>query len=292
MLEHHSNLDPARETLAGRLASENWDAPIIVTTNVQFFESLFASRTGACRKLHNLVDSVVVFDEAQMLPSSFLKPILQVLGTLVRQYGVSAVLCTATQPTLQGRIGTQGAVFTGLEGVRELMPDPTGLAVSLRRTALRLHSPDFTPVTWGALAEELAEKDQVLCIVNTRRDCRELHACMPEGTLHLSALMCPEHRSDLIRMIKERLKAGDPIRVISTQLVEAGRGSGLPGRVPGPGGPGLHGPGGGALQPGGEAGATGGCGALHAPPSPPPRVCCSRGRRPLGSCCGCARSWP
>ncbi|MBP1627892.1 MAG: CRISPR-associated protein Cas3 [Holophagaceae bacterium] len=222
VLEHHSNLDPARETLAGRLASENWDAPIIVTTNVQFFESLFASRTGACRKLHNLVDSVVVFDEAQMLPSSFLKPILQVLGTLVRQYGVSAVLCTATQPTLQGRIGTQGAVFTGLEGVRELMPDPTGLAVSLRRTALRLHSPDFTSVTWGALAEELAEKDQVLCIVNTRRDCRELHACMPEGTLHLSALMCPEHRSDLIRMIKERLKAGDPIRVISTQLVEAG----------------------------------------------------------------------
>lgn len=222
VLEHHSNLDPKNETRQSRLATENWDAPIIVTTNVQFFESLFASRTSACRKLHNLVDSVVIFDEAQMLPPSFLKPILQGLGSLVRHYGVSAVLCTATQPALQGRIGTQKAVFDGLAGVRELMADPGGLAVGLRRTQLRLHAPDLAPITWEALAEELSRFDQVLCIVNTRTACRALHGLMPEGTIHLSALMCPQHRSEVIQAIKTRLKNGLHIRVISTQLVEAG----------------------------------------------------------------------
>ncbi len=222
VLEHHSNLDPEKETRQSRLATENWDAPIVVTTNVQFFESLFAARTSACRKLHNLVDSVVIFDEAQMLPSPFLKPILHVLGSLVRHYGVSAVLCTATQPALRGRIGTQKAVFDGLAGVRELMADPAGLAVGLRRTQLRLHAPDLAPITWEALAEELSRFDQVLCIVSTRTACRALHRLMPEGTIHLSALMCPQHRSEVIQDIKTRLKDGLPIRVISTQLVEAG----------------------------------------------------------------------
>ncbi len=222
VLEHHSNLDPARETRQSRLATENWDAPIVVTTNVQFFESLFAAKTSACRKLHNLVDSVVIFDEAQMLPPAYLKPILQTLGSLVRHYGVSAVLCTATQPALRGRIGAQGAGFDGLGDVRELMPDPAALAVGLRRTKLRQHSPDLSPVTWEALAEELASFESVLCIVNTRKDCRALHGLMPDGTIHLSALMCPQHRSEVIQDIKARLKAGIPTRVVSTQLVEAG----------------------------------------------------------------------
>jgi len=222
VLEHHSNLDPVRETMEGRLASENWDAPIVVTTNVQFFESLFAAKTSACRKLHNLVDSVVIFDEAQMLPSPFLKPILDSLQTLVRHYGVSAVLCTATQPALQGRIGSQQAAFQGLDGVRELMPDPSALAARLRRVTMRLHHPDLKPVEWAVLAEELTKQDQVLAIVNTRKDCRDLYSHMPPGTVHLSALMCAQHRSEVIADLKARLKGGQPLRVISTQLVEAG----------------------------------------------------------------------
>lgn len=223
VLEHHSNLDPEKETTPQiRLASENWDAPIIVTTNVQFFESLFAARTSACRKLHNLVDSVVILDEAQMLPPEYLRPILGVLQGLTRNFGVSALLCTATQPALAGRIGSQQAAFQGLEGVRELMADPGELSRNLRRVVLRPQHPDLTPVVWKDLAAELSLHDQVLCIVNTRSDCRNLHALMPEGTIHLSALMCAEHRSKVIKDIKNLLQEGASIRVISTQLVEAG----------------------------------------------------------------------
>lgn len=222
VLEHHSNLDSARETRESRLATENWDAPIVVTTNVQFFESLFAAKTSACRKLHNVVDSIVILDEAQMLPSAYLKPILGVLGSLTRLYGVSAVLCTATQPALQGFIGTQQARFQGLEGVRELMANPSDLARRLRRVELRFQHPELQPVAWDVLARELSAEPQVLCIVNTRKDCRMLHAQMPEGTIHLSALMCAQHRSDVIAALKVALAAGRPLRVISTQLVEAG----------------------------------------------------------------------
>ncbi|MBL0311768.1 MAG: CRISPR-associated helicase Cas3' [Holophagaceae bacterium] len=222
VLEHHSNLDPEKESPQSRLASENWDAPIIVTTNVQFFESLFASRTSACRKLHNLVDSVVILDEAQMLPPEYLRPILGVLQGLTMNFGVSALLCTATQPALVGRIGSQKAAFQGLERVRELMPNPGELSRSLRRVTLRPQHPELVPVVWKDLAMELSRHDQVLCIVNTRKDCRDLQALMPEGTIHLSALMCAEHRSDVITLIKALLKLGWPIRVISTQLVEAG----------------------------------------------------------------------
>lgn len=222
VLEHHSNLDPDKESTQSRLASENWDAPIIVTTNVQFFESLFAARTSACRKLHNLVDSVVILDEAQMLPPEYLRPILGALKGLTQHFGVSALLCTATQPALAGRIGSQKAAFLGLEGVRELMTDPGELSKALRRVVLRPQHPDLPPVIWKDLAAELSRHNQVLCIVNTRPDCRELHAHMPEGTIHLSALMCAEHRSDVISLIKILLKLRWPIRVISTQLVEAG----------------------------------------------------------------------
>ncbi len=222
VLEHHSNLDPARETLESRLAMENWDAPIVVTTNVQFFESLFAARTSACRKLHNIVDSVVILDEAQMLPSAFLKPILGALASLTRSYGVSAVLCTATQPAIQGSIGTGKALFRGLEGVRELMADPSGLARRLRRVEVRFLHPELHPTPWEDLARLLSQEPQVLCIVNSRKDCRELHGRMPQGTIHLSALMCAQHRSEVIAALKLALSQARPIRVISTQLVEAG----------------------------------------------------------------------
>ena len=127
VLEHHSNLDPDKETTKSKLAVENWDAPIVVTTNVQLLESLFAAKTSRCRKIHNIANSVIILDEAQMLPPEYLKPILGTLESLTTDFGCSVVLCTATQPTLQGHIGSAPAPhgeggFEGLppNNVREL----------------------------------------------------------------------------------------------------------------------------------------------------------------------------
>jgi CRISPR-associated endonuclease/helicase Cas3 len=228
VLEHHSNLDPDRETQKSKLATENWDAPIVVTTNVQLFESMFSARTGACRKLHNLTDSVVILDEAQMLPPEYLKPILSGLRGLVEMFGVSVVLCTATQPALVGRIGgdkfQNKESFEGLPSgrVRELMSDPDALSRDLMRVKVARHHKGDQACSWEEIGTDLVKQDQVLCIVNTRKDCRALYDLLPEGTTHLSALMCGEHRSEVIAGIKAKLKRGDSIRVVSTQLVEAG----------------------------------------------------------------------
>lgn len=214
VIEHHSNLDPedpARDSLARRLAAENWDAPIIVTTNVQLFESLFAARSSRCRKLHNLVNSVIVLDEAQLLPPDFLDPIRHAMRGLVRDYGVSIVISTATQPALE------------IEGARELAPDPAGLDRRLRR--VRYEWPASGVVsTWTEIAAAISRERQALCVVNRRDDARELFALIrsEEGALHLSALMCGDHRSQVIRRIRERLASGHPVRLVSTQLVEAG----------------------------------------------------------------------
>jgi CRISPR-associated endonuclease/helicase Cas3 len=210
VVEHHSNLDPELETQRARLAAENWDAPIIVTTNVQFFESLYAAKSGRCRKLHNIVNSVVILDEAQLLPPELLTPCVDVMNRLVRNYGVTMVLSTATQPALPG-----------LDSPTEIIPVALDLYGRLKRTEFNL--PDLkTRIEWVDLAKRLQQHDQVLCVVNTRRDCHDLFKLMPEGTIHLSALMCGEHRSLVISNIKQRLRDGAPIRVISTQLVEAG----------------------------------------------------------------------
>ena len=225
VIEHHSNAesDASDETLRSRLACENWDAPIIVTTSVQCFESLFAARTSRCRKLHNLVDSVLVIDEAQLLPPDFLQPILDVLNLLTRHYGVSVVLSTATQPALASRRYFDPRLdVEGLDNVREIIPDPDALYRQLKRVDVHLPQDRHTPTPWEDLAEQLSAHLSVLAVVNTRRHARELHRLMPAGTLHLSALMCGAHRSRVIADIKARLKAGEPTRVISTQLVEAG----------------------------------------------------------------------
>jgi len=223
VIEHHSSLDPDRETARSRLATENWDAPVIVTTSVQFFESLFAARTSRCRKLHNLVDSVVVLDEAQLLPPAFLQPILDALNLLVEHYGVTVVLSTATQPALETRRDSFGKTrLRGLENVREIIDDPDALYAALERVRVRLPDDLNTGRDWPAIADEIARHDSVLAIVNTRRQARELHALLPPDTIHLSALMCGQHRSDVIADIKRRLADGEPVRVVSTQLVEAG----------------------------------------------------------------------
>ena len=224
VLEHHSNLDPKKETPSSRLATENWDAPIIVTTNVQLFESLFASRTSACRKLHNIVNSVVILDEAQMLPTDYLQPIVSVIQVLSEYFKTSIVLCTATQPVLSGKVGTGKNVIKGFkEGcVRELMADTAELFKIFQRVQVKMLGSADERHEWESVKQYLCEHPQVLCIVNTRNDCRELYKLMPKGTIHLSALMCPEHRSDVINDIRAKLIANASIQVISTQLLEAG----------------------------------------------------------------------
>lgn len=227
VVEHHANLDPDKEDTRSRLATENWDAPIIVTTNVQFFESLFAARTSRCRKLHNIVNSVVVLDEAQLLPPEFLQPIADVMNQLATHYGVTFVLSTATQPALGSFQPFGSKPFRGLDNVREIMDDPDALYKTLQRVDVSVPSDLQTPRDWQSIADELVQHPSVLCIVSRRDDARELHRLMTakedgKNTLYLSALMCGEHRSKVIADIKARLKRNEPVRVISTQLVEAG----------------------------------------------------------------------
>jgi len=230
LVEHHSQADAdAREdTQRSRLACENWDAPLIVTTNVQLFESLFADRTSRCRKLHRLAGSVIVLDEAQMLPPEFLQPILDALNVLLTHYGITLLLCTATQPVLTDR-----EAFDPRQKLRGL-PDPTpiiddagALFAQLRRTVV--HWPDDLqrPLEWPELVPRVRAQPGALVIVNTRRDAYELTRALPAGTLHLSAAMCGAHRQAVIEQIRERLNArrdGDarPLHVVSTQLIEAG----------------------------------------------------------------------
>lgn len=217
VVEHHSNLDVGSETRASRLAAENWDAPLVVTTSVQFYESMFAARTSRCRKLHNLANSVVVLDEVQTLPVDYLEPCLRAVRELATNYGATVVLCTATQPALQHRDGFP----IGLDGVREIVPDRAALYSRLKRVAVE----DLGSVDDWAISRRIQRAEQVLCIVNTRRHAGLLFDAIGSdraGNFHLSATMCPEHRTQVLRDIRSRLEAGQTCRVISTQLVEAG----------------------------------------------------------------------
>lgn len=226
VVEHHSNLDEAAlrehdgeaETLR-RLAAENWDAPVIVTTNVQLFESLFANRPSRCRKLHNLTRSVIILDEAQALPAGFLLPVLDSLRELVARYGCTVVLSTATQPALSRR----AAMPSGLEDVREIATDPVKLARALTRIRVRWPRPGDPPTSLEELAERMRCEPQVLAIVHRRRDASDLAGLLPTADRHhLSALMCPAHRIEVLGRVRAALLAKRPCRVVTTQLVEAG----------------------------------------------------------------------
>ncbi len=240
VVEHHSQAeaDPGHDTARSRLACENWDAPLVVTTNVQLLESLFAARTSRCRKLHRLQRCVIVLDEAQVLPPPFLQPTLDALRLLCAHYGATIVSCTATQPVLadirrfDARQSLRGLVRDGAkptEIVREVAP----LYAALERVRIAWPTDWHAPQQPAALAARVVAHEAVLAIVNTRKAAAELLAAIdaaaPEGerTLHLSAAMCGQHRADVIAGIKTRLDArreGDdrPLRVVSTQLVEAG----------------------------------------------------------------------
>lgn len=242
VVEHHSNAeaDESRENHRSRLACENWDAPLVVTTNVQLFESLFARRTSRCRKLHSLVDSVIVLDEAQLLPLEFLQPVVDVLRYLVQDFGATVLLCTATQPVLDAAASfdPQRGLQRGIGPVSEIIDDVPALYAALERVQVRLPPNLIEPRTWLDLADEIAGYDAVLAIVSRRADAAELFRLVKARSAadgecwHLSALMCPQHRSDTIGRIKTALaerreaqaagREATPVRVISTQLVEAG----------------------------------------------------------------------
>ena len=230
VIEHHSNFklddneaDESRTYY--QWATENWEAPIIVTTNVQLFESLLSSRKSSCRKIHNIANSVIILDEAQMLPYEQYTSLLSTLKQLVKHYRVTLVLCTATQPAFFGTIGMDKHTCKGFDKdeCREIVSSPEKLAQGLKRTEITFDNNDFEPLdSWETLASDLSSHRQVLCIVDTRQDCLDLYDAMPEGTWHLSAGMCPEERSDCIAAIKNELRDNKEVRVISTQLIEAG----------------------------------------------------------------------
>lgn len=221
VLEHHSGVlydieDEARpENARLARATENWDMPVVVTTAVQFFESLFTNRSSQCRKLHNLAKSAIIFDEAQMLPVPYLRPCVFAIAQLVKRYSVTAVLCTATQPALDG-------IF------QELLPDKPAIELCppevfsqeiFRRVTFQREG----RLSWETVAERINGQKQALCIVNSRKSAQKIYSLLdPEGAFHLSTLMYPAHRKAVLIEIRTRLEDGLPCRVVSTSLIEAG----------------------------------------------------------------------
>jgi len=235
VLEHHSAVAPReRKEDAGRdaederlrrarLAAENWASPLVVTTNVQFFESLFSNRPSDCRKLHNIGRSVVLFDEVQTLPPRLVPSLLSAVRLLTRDYGATAVFMTATQPAF----AAAGPALPYDWQPVEISSNPAAMAETLKRTRIELPAPNAT-LAWPELAQRLTAEIQSLCVVNTTKDARELFRLVkennPDGAFHLSARLCPAHRQEKLAEIRRRLdpKASQPCRLVSTQLIEAG----------------------------------------------------------------------
>ncbi len=210
VVEHHSSIDPDKERRLNRIAAENWDAPIIVTTNVQFFESLYANRTSRCRKLHRIAKSVVVFDEVQTFDPGLLEPIRDVLAQLVADYRVTAVFCTATQPALR------------IPGCREIVPD-VAAEFGVVENRCRFRFPQSAQaVDWDGFSDGVRKHGQVLIVVNKRNDAEQLARLLGDDCFHLSARMCAAHRTAVFSQIREYLRSGRRCQVVSTQLVEAG----------------------------------------------------------------------
>ena len=221
MLEHHSGVEfdlsdgASPEEIRRALASENWDMPLVVTTAARFFNSLYANRSSKCRKLHNLANSVIIFDEAQMLPLCHLRPCVAAMASLAEHVGSTLVLCTATQPSLGDLLRTYAPEHT----VTELCPQTEEVYDRFRRVTFW----QAGVLEDDALAERLSGHRQVLCVVNSRKAAQQIFDCLPkEGSFHLSTLMIPVQRQMILEEIRQRLKDGEPCRVVSTSLIEAG----------------------------------------------------------------------
>jgi CRISPR-associated endonuclease/helicase Cas3 len=236
VLEHHASFDWEAATRIAvaeaddegpggvdklRRAAENWDAPVVVTTAVQFFESLFANRTSRCRKLHNLANAVIVLDEAQTLPIHLLRPCMAALDELCRNYGASVILCTATQPALREKDGFKGGFQ--IDEDRELAPEPLALYTALKRVTVENL---VEPIADTVIAARFSEQPRMLCIVNSRAHARSLFETIRAlpGAVHLTTLMCPRHRRAVLETVRARLGADDPqpVRLVATSLIEAG----------------------------------------------------------------------
>lgn len=219
VLEHHCNVDPDTQTRIARLTSENWDSPLIVTTNVQFFESLFANRTSRCRKLHRIANSVIILDEVQTLPVEFLKPCISMLQTLVDLFNCTILFCTATQPAFSYRDDFK----IGLKDVREIVPTPQKLYQQMKRVKVEL----LGKQTDDEVVRKIDQEESALCIVNTKKHAADLFQYLSEtkelkSLFHLSTNMCAAHRKEQLGEIRERLSNQRPCTVVSTQLIEAG----------------------------------------------------------------------
>ncbi len=225
VLEHHSAVrieaEPGDEEPPERwrrLAAQNWDAPVVVTTTVQLLESLFANHNGRLRKLHRLANSVVVLDEVQTLPPRLLKTTLDGLRELEAHYGTSVLLCTATQPALTERPGFS----EGLTDVTEIVPDPSGLYDDLRRVEYDVQVD--APWSWTDVADDLRNQKQAMAVLNTKDDAAAVLDELPDdpSVLHLSTRLCGAHRRRVLAEVRRRLNEGEPIRLVATQVVEAG----------------------------------------------------------------------
>ncbi len=226
VFEHHSLAEPpgdedmnetARAAAARR--AENWDAPVVLTTNVQFFESLLSNKPGRCRKLHNIARSVILLDECQTLPPEFVAPTCSILGQVADILGSTIVLCTATQPAFD-----HADMPERLRDVTEIAPPGLDLFARLRRVRVEWPKRDDAPLTWQQVAERMREKTAALCVVNSKRAARELFAVLKDkgNAFHLSTSMCPAHRMAKLDEVRRRLKSGEPCFLVSTQLIEAG----------------------------------------------------------------------
>ena len=214
VLESHCNVDygDSEEWNPMKLAAENWDKPVVVTTNVQFFESLFGNKSSKCRKLHNIANSVVIFDEVQMLPADYLKPCIAMIEELVSSFGVSAVLCTATQPALQ-------PFFQSGISAYELCPRMEEQFAFFKRTTFQ----NLNKISEEDLIEKLSGEYQALCIVNTKKKAQALYKALKgQGVFHLSTSMYPKHRKRVLEEVRRCLNNGQRCLVLSTSLVEAG----------------------------------------------------------------------
>ncbi len=229
LLEHHSLAgevyDDCEQTSRRlRLLTENWDAPMVVTTSVQFLESLFAHKPSICRKLHRIAGSVILLDEVQTIPVELAKYTLGALTVLAQRWGCTILMATATQPAFEHLSSEVEKLKLPQWRPTPIVPDTASLFAALRRTKYEFVPPG-QPLTDDNLADRLQSNPQALVVVNLKRQARSLYEKLVQQgrhALHLSTRNCPSHRSEILSRARTRLKQGAEVVLVSTQCIEAG----------------------------------------------------------------------